>query len=101
MGSKPDWAEDIARERIDILFDEAADAFPERQDRADRYVAIARDIAMTFTLSLPDRHRRHVCSDCYSYIRPGANARVRVEDGVKRVTCEECGHTERTPLEDD
>ncbi len=101
MGSKPAWAEDIARERIAILFEEADRAFPERPDRADRYVELARTIAMTFNLSLDRAFREKFCSDCYAYLRPGVNARVRVDGGVRRVTCGECGHTDRLPLHDE
>lgn len=96
MGSKPAWAEEIARERIDILFAEAADAFPDHPERADRYVEIARDIAMAFNISIPPEHRRHFCGDCYAYLEPGVNARVRT-DATTRITCGECGHTERVP----
>lgn len=101
MGGKPAWAEEIARERIDILFAEAAAAFPEHPDRADRYVELARRIAMRFNLSLSAEQRRQFCGACYTYLQPGTNARVRVEDGAKRVTCKECGTTERTPYDDD
>ncbi|MDY6765779.1 MAG: ribonuclease P protein component 4 [Candidatus Nanohaloarchaea archaeon] len=95
MGQKPGWAEEIARERIAILFDEAARQFPERQDRADRYVEIARNIAQALTLPLPTQYRDRFCPDCHAYLRPGENARVRVDDGAKRVTCTECGATRR------
>lgn len=101
MGSKPGWAEDIARERIAILFQEAEDAFPERPDRADRYVELARTIAMRFNLSLSRAQRERFCSSCYSYLNPGVNARVRVDKGVRRVTCGECGHTDRMPLDEE
>ncbi|MCJ7479390.1 MAG: ribonuclease P [Candidatus Nanohaloarchaeota archaeon QJJ-7] len=100
MGSKPAWAEEIARERIELLFEQAEEAFPDRKDRADRYVEIARNIAMTFNLSVPEDHRSDFCSNCYSYVKPGQNARLRVEGGVKKVTCEECGETERQPYSD-
>ncbi len=95
MGSKPAWAEDIARERIAILFAQAADAFPEHPERADRYVELARSIAMTLTVSIPRRFRDRFCQECYSYLQPGENARIRVEDGMKTITCEECGATDR------
>ncbi|MDY6774074.1 MAG: ribonuclease P protein component 4 [Candidatus Nanohaloarchaea archaeon] len=100
MGSKPAWAEEIARERIELLFQEAEEQFPERKDRSDRYVEIARNIAMSFNLSIPGEHRRKFCKNCYSFLRPGVNARVRVEGGEKKVTCEECGETERFPYRD-
>lgn len=101
MGGKAAWQEKIARERIDILFEEARDAFPDHPERADRYVEIARTIAMKFTLSLPREYRERFCSDCYSYLKPGENARIRTGDGVKRITCEECGHTMRFPYQDE
>ncbi|MFB6295210.1 MAG: ribonuclease P protein component 4 [Candidatus Nanohaloarchaea archaeon] len=100
MASKPAWAEQIARERIDILFDEAAQAFPEHPDRADRYVELARRIAMTVTVSLPAELRERCCPDCHAYLQPGENARVRVEDGVKTVTCGECGGSRRIAYND-
>lgn len=100
MGSKPEWAEQIARERIEILFEEAGEAFETGSEKTDRYVEIARDIAMKFNLSIPREYRRKFCSSCYSYIRPGANARVRVEDGIKKVVCGECGHVERFSYSD-
>ncbi|MDY6762076.1 MAG: ribonuclease P protein component 4 [Candidatus Nanohaloarchaea archaeon] len=97
MGGKPQWAEDIARERIAILFEEAGEAFPEQTDRADRYVELARDIAQTLTVSIPERFRDRFCTACHAYLQPGENARIRVEDGTRRVTCEECGATHRVP----
>lgn len=100
MGSKPAWAEEIARERIDILFAEADEAFPGHPDRTARYVEIARNIAMAFNISIDREKRERFCSDCYAYIQPGVNARVRVDGGVRKVTCEECGHTDRFPLDE-
>ncbi|MDY6766100.1 MAG: ribonuclease P protein component 4 [Candidatus Nanohaloarchaea archaeon] len=100
MGSKPAWAEDIARERIALLFDQAAEAFPEHRDRADRYVELAHRIAQALTIPLPEQYRDRYCTDCHSYLQPGKNARIRVDDGVRRLTCEECGATHRVPYGD-
>lgn len=100
MASKPAWAEQIARERIDLLFEEAEEQFPDHGERADRYVELARRIAMRFNLPLPEEHQRKFCSECGSFLRPGENAKVRVEKGVKKVKCEECGEVEKSPYSD-
>ncbi len=93
-------AERIARGRIDLLFTEAADAFDDHPERAHRYVALARRIAMKVTLPLPRRYRDRVCSSCHHLLVPGSNARVRVDEGVRTVTCKDCGHVMRHPLGD-
>lgn len=97
---KPRWQEQIAEERIEILFDEAENAVPDHPERADRYVEIARTIAMKFNLSLPTELREKVCRSCYAYLSPDRK-QVRVEGGERRVTCRECGETMRTPLDTD
>lgn len=97
MGAKPDWAVAIAQERIDILFKEAAKAYDEHPERADRYVEIARNIGMALTISIPRKHRERFCSDCYTYLKPGDNARIRTGGGEKRITCEACGAVMRFP----
>lgn len=99
MARKPRWQQDIAEERIQILFNEAEKAAPSHPDRADRYVEIARTIAMKFNLSLPPALRAQVCRSCYAYLSP-TRKQVRVAEGEKRVTCTECGATMRIPLDD-
>ncbi|MDY6777264.1 MAG: ribonuclease P protein component 4 [Candidatus Nanohaloarchaea archaeon] len=93
--------EEIARERIDILFEEAERAFDEHSERSDRYVELARRIAMKYTLSLPSKYRMRFCSECGSYLMPGENCQVRLDsDGKKKVvTCEECGSQARYPYD--
>lgn len=97
MARKPKYQRDIAAERIHILFDEAADAFDEHPERAHRYVEIARNIAMKFNLSMPDELKERFCKHCYAYLAPGKNARIRLKDGTKVITCKECGEQMRFP----
>ncbi len=94
--------EQIARERIEILFEEAAEAFDEHPDRADRYVELARRIAMKHTISLPRSYRMRFCSDCGSYLVPGSNCRVRLNSKhrTKTITCLNCGSIMRFPYRD-
>ncbi|MCJ7450706.1 MAG: ribonuclease P [Candidatus Nanohaloarchaeota archaeon QJJ-9] len=94
--------EEIARERMDLLFEEAKEAAPEDQDLADRYVSLARRIGMSYNISLPKEFSRRICSECGSFLVPGENCRVRLDsDGSKKVvTCGSCGNVERFPYED-
>jgi ribonuclease P protein subunit RPR2 len=100
MGGKPAYQETIARERIQILFDEAEQVFAEHPDRAHRYVEIARNIAMKFNLSMPDELKERFCPHCYSYWAPGKNVRIRTKDGSKVYTCAKCGEVTRRPYRD-
>ncbi len=97
MGGKPAYQERIAEERIHILFDEAEQAFSEHPERAHRYVEIGRTIAMKFNLSMPDDLKERFCPHCYRYWAPGTNVRIRVKNGTKVYTCQECGEVTRRP----
>lgn len=96
---KPKWQKKIARERIEILFEEAEKNFPKNKRRADRYVELARKIAMRYRVGIPERYRRKFCEECYSYIKPGVNCKVEVDNDEKTVKwkCDECGHVKRYP----
>ena len=93
---KPEWMKQIAEERIEILFREAETIFSESPKLANRYVFIARKIAMKFNLKIPSELKRRFCHKCYSYLMPGENAKVRTNSQTKCVewTCE-CGEVNR------
>lgn len=87
----------IADERIDRLHDLAREAAADGEaDRAREYVRLARRIAERNRVRFPREFRRSTCDRCDAYLRPGANARVRLSDGHVVVTCD-CGHHERYP----
>ena len=90
---KPAWQVKIAKERIDILFREAATA---EQKLANRYVFLARKIAMKFNLKLSSEYKRRFCHKCFSHLVPGKNVTVRINAQTQTVdyTCE-CGHVNR------
>ncbi len=89
----------IARERIDRLHALAREATTEGDDdRAREYVALARRIAERNRLRLPRQFGRTTCDACDRYLRPGYNARVRLQDGHVVTTCE-CGAHHRYPYE--
>lgn len=87
--------EEIARERIDLLFEQATKEFEDHPERSKRYIEIARNIAMKYTLSLPREQRKKFCSECGSFLVKGENCRVRLKNGKKVLTCEECGEKMR------
>ncbi|MEF8907725.1 MAG: ribonuclease P [Haloarculaceae archaeon] len=87
----------IAAERIERLHELAREAASAgHEERARRYVRRARRIAERNRLSLPRRFLRFTCDRCDAYLRPGRNARVRLQDGHVVVTCD-CGEHARYP----
>ena len=87
----------IAAERIERLQELAREAASAGHDeRARRYVRRARRIAERNRLSLPRAFVRFTCDRCDAYLRPGRNARVRLQDGHVVVTCD-CGEHARYP----
>lgn len=91
--------EEIAGERIERLEALAREAVDDgHPDRAREYVRRARRLAERHRLSLPRRFRRFTCDRCAVYLRPGENARVRLQDGHVVITCD-CGEQARYPYE--
>ena len=87
----------IAEERLERLHTLArAAAVAGEHDRAREYVRLARRVAERNRLSLPRSFKRFTCDDCDAYLRPGSNARVRLQDGHVVITCD-CGSQSRYP----
>ncbi|MEF8774386.1 MAG: ribonuclease P [Halobacteriales archaeon] len=87
----------LAERRLRRLQDLAAEAAGDSDDcRARKYVRRARRVAERHRLSLPREFRRRTCDGCDRYLRPGENARYRLQDGHVVVTCE-CGNQKRIP----
>ena len=90
----------LAEERVERLTDLARSAAAECHDRrARRYVRRARRVAERNRLCLPREFERFTCDACDAFLRPGRNARVRLQDGHVVVTCD-CGRQARYPYED-
>ncbi|GAA0221629.1 ribonuclease P protein component 4 [Halobaculum roseum] len=88
----------IAEERIDRLADFARDLARAGDDgRAREAVRLARRIAERHRCGLPRRFDRFTCDACDSYLLPGRNARVRLQEGSHVVIRCDCGATERYP----
>jgi ribonuclease P protein subunit RPR2 len=94
-------AKRIAIQRIRILFRLAMETIHEDPALAQRYVDIARKVAMAAKVRLPREYRHQVCRHCKSFILPGVNCRVRIKRRREPhvvITCLNCGKQMRIPL---
>jgi ribonuclease P protein subunit RPR2 len=85
----------IARERIRILFEQADLASPAHPERSNRYVELARKIAMRQRVRIDRDLRRRFCHHCSAFLVPGRNMRVRIHRGNVVVTCRDCNRKMR------
>ncbi len=91
----------IALQRIETLFKLAREVIHDKPDLAQRYIEIARKIAMRTRLHLPRQYRSYICKHCKKFILPGVNSRVRVQHHREShivITCLYCGASMRKPL---
>lgn len=80
----------IAKSRINQLFSQADEVFSEDSKLSDRYIDLARKLAMKFKVKLKSEYKRKFCKHCYKYLRPGVNARVRTQNRKVVYTCLSC-----------
>ena len=91
----------IALQRIHTLFHLAREVIHEDHELAQRYVRIARKVAMRTRTRLPKEYRRLICRHCKSFILPGVNCRVRIQQRREPhivVTCFNCSKHSRIPI---
>lgn len=88
--SKPAYQQKIAKERIEILFKEAKKMFREDHHLSNRYVQLARKIAMKYKVKIRSELKRKYCKHCLSYLVPGTNCRVRTQRGYVIYFCNNC-----------
>ncbi|MBT7497352.1 ribonuclease P [Candidatus Woesearchaeota archaeon] len=89
---------EIAKERIITLFEQAAIQFPKNKSLSNRYVTLARKIAMKLRMRIPQEYKRRFCKHCYKYLQPGVNSRIRTRDGKVIISCFECKKFTRIPV---
>ena len=64
--------------------------FSKNKKLANRYVQLARKIQMKIRVRMPKGYKRKYCKHCYSYLRPGVNCRVRVDNKIVSYKCFNC-----------
>ena len=94
-------AKQIARQRVQNLFQQATCVNKVNPELAQRYITIARKIAMAARMRLPTSYKREICRNCNALLVPGWNCRVRVKPRREThivVTCLSCGGQTRFPV---
>ena len=87
-------ARNVARELLELsLSTGRSDA-----ELAKRQAALARRIMLKFNVRFDWTLKRFYCHGCKKLLVPGLNARVRLREGVVRMTCTECGFVNRKLL---
>lgn len=96
-GRRPKWMINIGKERIDILFKLADNEFSRHPERSHRYVKLARNISTKYNIKMPLQWKRRFCKNCYKFLKPGQNCKVRLSKGEVHLKCLECGQMMRVP----
>jgi ribonuclease P protein subunit RPR2 len=94
---KPSQFTRIAEARIIKLFLEAEKQFRKNPERSNRYVALARKIAMKYKVRLPSELQKRFCKHCYCFLVPGKNCRVRLGKRLLSYYCQNCQKYMRFP----
>jgi len=88
----------IARERIERLFDLAEKSFPRDSEFSHRCVLMAMRIAKRTRTRFPASLKRKFCKYCGSFLVPGKNCTVRTKQGKIVYHCLNCGKSRRMPF---
>ena len=89
---------EIAKERVQILFKQAEETFSKNKSLANRYITLARKVAMKVKIRIPLELKRKFCKHCYKFLMPGVNSRIRTRDGKVIISCFECKKFIRIPV---
>ncbi|MFC1723188.1 ribonuclease P protein component 4 [Nanoarchaeota archaeon] len=95
---KPQRQRALAMEHMKDMFERAKNAGWEKKSLANRYVTLARKIAMKLKLRIPSEYKRLYCKHCYKFLMPGKNLRVRVHESRVIYYCLECKKFWRKPV---
>src|SRR3989344_8337821 len=79
-----------ALEKINLLFYEAESQFKKNPSLSNRYVDIARKIAMKYNIRIPRELKRKFCRHCYHYLVPDKTCRVRIHKSRVIYYCFNC-----------
>jgi len=89
----------IAKKRIIQLFLMAEKmAISGNMILANRYVEIARKISMRYKVTIPREFKRRFCKNCYKYLLPGLNCRIRIYRSRLIIYCDNCKKYTRIPI---
>ena len=80
----------LALDEITTILDKAKEVFDRKPDLAHKYAKKARRTSLKYKLKLPLEFKRRICKNCYSFLVPGKNLRVRTHRGHVVYYCLEC-----------
>ncbi|MFH1439920.1 MAG: hypothetical protein ABIG89_05105 [Candidatus Woesearchaeota archaeon] len=80
----------IAEQRISELFRQAIDMYNQDSKLSDRYVYLARKMAMKYKVKLTSLQKRKFCKHCYSFLMPGKNCIIRITGKTITYSCKIC-----------
>lgn len=89
----------IAKARMNYLFEKADEIFSQDQMLANRYCYLARRYAHRAKIKIPVQWKKRICHHCKHFLYPGVNCRTRLHSHGKgshvSLTCFECNNTTR------
>jgi len=88
----------IAKKRINYLFQLAKEHFKDNSKLSDKYMKIARRIAMKHKIRLSSLLKKQFCKNCHKYLVLGVNSRVRLHKSRLIYYCMSCRHYTRQPV---
>ena len=80
----------LALSEISSILAKAREAFDTKPDLANKYAKKSRRIALKYKLKLPSSLKRRICKNCFSFLVPGKNLRVRTTRGHVTYYCLNC-----------
>ncbi len=90
--------DNIAKERINQLFQEAEKNFQEHPERSHRYAELASKIWLKYKIQLSPEIKRRLCRKCRKFMVPGKTCKVRIHQSRIIYTCTLCGNIRRFPI---
>jgi len=84
---------------IESYFSEAKKSFKTNKKQANDFVRKARRLSMKFKIKLKPELKRRFCKNCYSFLMPGINVRIRTREGKIIYYCLECKKFMRIPFD--
>lgn len=97
------FVKDLARQRIEGLFQLALESAKEHPELSDRYVEMALRLSERTRVRLPRGWKYFICGSCGGFLYPGIGSRVRVSQRRSPhvvVTCLRCGGVKRYAITD-
>jgi ribonuclease P protein subunit RPR2 len=92
---KSETKRQISLERIKTLFNQAKHEFSNDPRLSNKYVNLAKKIAMKSKIKMPSIFKRQYCKYCYSYLMQGKNVTVRTTTKTITYTCMNCNRYTR------